>query len=149
EEAMRQELAKLVDAELIFQQGRPPAARYQFKHALVRDAAYQSLLKKKRQELHLRIAEALERGFPDVCANQPELLAHHFGEANEPARAVAYWERAGGRAQQRGAPVEAAAHFTRGLELLGGLPETPERQAQEIALHAGLGSALLVSKGFS
>jgi class 3 adenylate cyclase/predicted ATPase len=149
EEALQQELAKLVEAGLLFQQGRPPAARYQFKHALIRDAAYQTLLKKKRQQLHLRIAEALERRFPVACAGQPDLLAHHFTEGNEVGKAVVYWERAGTQAQRAAAPAEAAGHFRRGLGLIEALPETPERQAQEIALQVGLGAALQATRGYS
>jgi predicted ATPase len=149
EESLQQELAKLVDAELLFQHGRPPAARYQFKHALIRDAAYQSLLKKKRQQFHGRIAEVLEQRFPDTCAAQPELLAHHFTEGNVIPRAVTYWERAGVQAQRGGAPSEAAGYFRRGLELIQALPETPQRQAQEIALHVGLGGALQATRGYS
>src|SRR5205814_1702987 len=117
-EVLQAELAKLVAAELLFVQGRPPQTRYQFKHALIRDAAYQSLLKKKRQQFHLRIAEVLEQRFPETCASQPALLAHHFTEGNVIAKAVTYWERAGALAQRHGAPSEAIGHFTRGLDLL-------------------------------
>jgi predicted ATPase len=149
EESLQQELAKLVEAELLFVRGRPPGARYQFKHALIQDAAYQSLLKKKRQQFHGRIAEVLEQRFPETCAAQPELLAHHFTEGNALSKAVAYWERAGERAQQRGAPVEAVGHFTRGLDLIRTLPETRERHAQEIQMHLGLGMALEWIRGSS
>jgi class 3 adenylate cyclase/predicted ATPase len=148
ESALCRELAKLVDAELLFQHGRPPNARYQFKHALIRDAAYQSLLKKKRQQFHARIAEVLEQRFPETCTAQPELLAHHFSEGNEIAKAVTYWLRAGEHAQQRGAPAEAAGHFSRALDLIRTLPESRERHVQEIQLLIGLGVALQVSKGY-
>jgi predicted ATPase/class 3 adenylate cyclase len=148
-EALQQELAKLVDAELLFVRGRPPAARYQFKHALIQDAAYQSLLKTKREQFHVRIAEALEQRFPETCAAQPDLLAHHFTEGDLRARAVPYWEQAGRRAQQRGAPAEAVEHFTRGLALIRGLPETSERRLQEMQMHISLGMALQVSRGYT
>jgi predicted ATPase len=148
EGVLREELAKLVEAELLFVRGRPPGTRYQFKHALIQDAAYQSLLKKKRQQFHVRIAEALEQRFPETCASQPELLAHHFTEGTLVARAVEYWARAGDRAQQRGAAVEAVGHFNRGLELVRTLPESRERHAQEIRLHIGLGVALAATRGF-
>jgi predicted ATPase len=142
EGVLQAELAKLVDAELLFVRGRPPQASYQFKHALIRDAAYQSMLKTKRQQFHGRIGAVLEQRFPDSSAAQPELLAHHFTEGGVLPRAVAYWERAGERAQQRGAAEEAVGHFRRGLGLLRDLPETPDRHAQEIRLHISLGVAL-------
>jgi class 3 adenylate cyclase/predicted ATPase len=148
EEALQQELGKLVDAELLFQHGRPPTARYQFKHALIRDAAYQAMLKKKRQECHRRIAEVLEQHFPETCATQPELLAHHFTEGNVMPGAVTYWERAAERAQECGAPGEAIGHLTRGLELIPTLPETLDRQAQQIRMHISLGRALSAARGF-
>jgi predicted ATPase len=149
EEALQQELAKLVEAELLFQHGRPPGARYQFKHALIRDAAYQSLLKKKRQQFHLRIAEVLEQRFPETCAAQPELLAHHFSEGQVAAKAVENLVLAGERAQQRGAVLEAVRHFRRGLDLIQGLPETLERRTQEIRMHIGIGMALEWTVGSS
>jgi predicted ATPase len=147
EEALQEELAKLVDAELLFARGRPPIAGYQFKHALIRDAAYQSLLKKKRQQFHMRIAEVLEQRFPETCATQPELVAHHFTEGNLPPKAVKYWARAGECAQQRGAVVEAEGHFNRSLVLVRTLPESRERNATEIQLHIGLGVALAATRG--
>jgi TOMM system kinase/cyclase fusion protein len=147
EAALEQELTKLVDAELIFQHGRPPNARYRFKHALIRDAAYQSLLKKQRQQFHLRIAEVLEQRFPQTCTSQPELLAHHFSEGNLAARAVTYWQRAGDRAQQGGGYTEAIGDFRRALDLLGSLPETGEHQAQAIQMHIRCGVALQATEG--
>jgi predicted ATPase len=122
--------------------------RYQFKHALIQDAAYQSLLRTRRQQFHGRIAEVLEERFPEMSAARPELLAQHFTEGDALPRAVAYWERAGERAQQRGAVEEAVGHFTRGLELLRSLPETRQRQAQEIRLQTGLGVALAAARGY-
>jgi serine/threonine protein kinase/tetratricopeptide (TPR) repeat protein len=149
DEVLQRELAKLVDAGLLFVRGRPPDARYQFKHALIQDAAYQSMLTKKRQQFHLRIAAALEQRFPETCAAQPELLAHHCTEGGLVAKAVANWARAGEAARHRGAAVEASSHLRRGLELIGSLPETAQRHAQEMQLLVGLGVALQMSGGFT
>src|SRR5205807_1655416 len=132
EETLQQEIAKLVQAELLFQRGRPPRASYQFKHALIQDAAYQSMLKKKRQQFHQRIAEILEKQFPETFSTQPDLLAHHFAEAGVVAKAVEYLNRAGERSLQRCAHHEAIGQLTRGLELLRTLPETLERRSQEV-----------------
>jgi predicted ATPase len=149
ETQLEQELAKLVEAELLFQRGRPPRVRYTFKHALIQDAAYQSLLKKKRQQFHLRIADVMETQFPETCENQPELVAHHFTEAASASKAVEYWDRAGQRAIGRCAHLEAIGHLSRGLELLRTLPETPERHTQEIRMHVSLGVPLQSTKGYS
>src|SRR6267378_6017486 len=109
-------LARLVRAELIFRRGRPPDAIYTFKHALVQDAAYSTLLRGDRQQLHARIAEALEERFPEWIAREPELLAHHFAEARQTERAIGYWLKAGERAAGRSANLEAVRQLTRGLE---------------------------------
>ena len=90
-------LARLVDAGLVFQRGTPPSAEYQFKHALVQDTAYGTLLRRTRQHLHARIAATLEERFPDRVAREPELLAHHFAEAQQTERAIEYWLKAGER----------------------------------------------------
>jgi predicted ATPase len=147
EEVSQQELAKLVDAGLLFVRGRPPLTRYQFKHVLIQDTAYQSLLKKQRQQFHLRIAEVLEQRFPQTCSSQPELLAHHFSEGNAIARAVTYWERAGEAARRRGAAGEVVGHLKRALGLIHTLPEAAERHAQEIQLLLSLGMALGAARG--
>jgi TOMM system kinase/cyclase fusion protein len=146
---LNEELAKLVAAGLLFQRGRPPRVIYQFKHALIQDAAYQSLLKKKRQQLHQRIAEALRDKFPEAAGQQPELLAHHFTEAGLVPQAVDYWELAGERCLKRYAHREAIGHLTRGLEMLRTLPEDPERQAREVKLHISLGVPLQSTRGYS
>ena len=112
-------------AELVFRRGEPPEATYTFKHALVRDAAYESLLKSRRQQLHARIAEALEERFPETARREPELLAHHCTEAGLAEQAVDYWRRAGALALARSATLEAVAQLSRGLELLPGLPDGP------------------------
>ena len=149
ENSLKAALEQLVAAELLYQRGRPPRARYVFKHALIRDAAYASLLKSTRQQLHQRTAQVLEAQFSEVVATQPELLAHHLTEAGHPAQAVGYWQRAGERAVGRSAPLEAISHLTTGLAVLQALPETAERIQQELLLETTLGPALMITKGFA
>jgi predicted ATPase len=120
---------------------------YLFKHALIQDAAYQSLLRSTRQQYHQRIAQVLERHFPEICATQPELLAHHYTEAAITEQAVVYWQQAGQQARQRSANPEAVQHLTRGLELLTTLPETSARAQQELALQLALGPVFMAIKG--
>ena len=141
-------LGQLGDAGLVFARGTPPAATYQFKHALVRDAAYASLLRRRREELHARIARVLESDFPDIAEAQPELIAQHFTEAGLAAPAVAYWRRAGERAVARSANLEAVAHFGRGIEVLTTLTESAEREDQELALQVALVAPLWACRGF-
>ena len=133
---------------LLYQRGVPPQATYLFKHALIQEAAYQSLLKSTRQQYHQRIAQVLEQQFPETAATQPELLAHHYTEAGLPEQAVRYWQRAGQHASDRSAYLEAISHLTTGIELLRTLPETPEHTQQALTLYIGLGAALLVTKGY-
>jgi class 3 adenylate cyclase/predicted ATPase len=148
DEAMLQpELGKLVEAEIVYQRGAPPHASYIFKHALIRDAAYESLLKSTRQGSHQRIAHLLEAQFPETVAAQPELLAHHYTEAGLTEKAVHYWYHAGQRAVERSAHAEAIGHLMKGLELLPALPETPERLRQELTFQGTLGLAFLATKG--
>src|SRR5262245_14518180 len=149
EPTLQQGLAQLVDAELVYQRGLPPRSRYLFKHALIQDAAYQSLLKSTRQQYHQRIAQVLEAQFPDTALLQPELVAHHYTEAGLSAQAVLYWQKAGQRAVERSAHLEAVAHLNKGLALLRALPDTPERTQQELVLQTLLGPALIVSKSFA
>jgi predicted ATPase len=137
----------LVESELVFQSGVPPQARYLFKHALVQDTAYQSLLKSRRQQLHQQVAQVLEQQFPQTVKTQPELVAHHYTEASLIEQAIPYWQQAGQRANQRSANEEAVTHLTTGLTLLKTLPDTPERPLQELTLQTALGSALFVTKG--
>jgi predicted ATPase len=138
-----------VEAEILYQRGVGEQARYFFKHALIQDTAYQSLLKSTRQQYHTQIAKVLEERFPDTKTNQPELLAHHYTEANLIEQAIPYWRQAGQRAAQRSAYVEAISHFTKGLELLQTLPDTPERAQQELTLQIALGTALVATKGYA
>src|SRR5262249_43184276 len=140
-------LQQLVRAELVFQRGAPPDAEYTFKHALVQDAAYGTLLRARRQELHGRIATALEDRFPETDDQQPELLAHHCAQAGWIEKAIAYWGRAGRQSLARSAMVESVAQVRKGLNLLAPLPDGPERWRQELDLQRVLGAALLASKG--
>ena len=147
EATLQHGLRQLVDAELVYQRGVPPQAAYTFKHALIQDAAYQSLLRSTRQQYHQRIAQVLERRFPETTETQPELLAHHLTEAGLHAPAVEAWRQAGQRSAARSAYAEAIAHVTKGLEVLASMPETATRTEQELALHLMLGTALQTTKG--
>ena len=147
EATLQQAVARLVEAELLYQRGVPPQATYIFKHALIQETAYQSLLKSTRQQYHQRIAQVLDEQFPETAETQPELLAHHYTEAGFREQAVGYWQRAGQQALQRSANPEAILHLTTGLALLTTLPETPARAQQELDLQIALGSALTATKG--
>ena len=149
EAALQQELAKLVEAELLYQRGLPPQATYLFKHALVQETAYQSLLKSKRQQYHQQIAQVFEARFPETTETQPELVAHHYTEAGLVTQAIPYWQQAGQRATQHSANLEAVSHLTKALHLLKTLPDTPERNQQELTLQLVLGAPLMDTKGFA
>ncbi|WP_442509782.1 protein kinase domain-containing protein [Novipirellula sp. SH528] len=149
EEVLQEELAKLVEAELLFQKGRPPSCSYIFKHALIQDAAYNSVLKKKRQQFHKTIAETIENGFEQTVATHPELLAHHYAEADETAKAVAYYLKAGQYAQQRSANTEAIHHLMHGLEVLESLSDSPQRDQLELSLQLTLAPVLMAARGWS
>src|SRR5262249_14176068 len=142
-------LDRLVAAELVFRRGLPPAATYVFKHALVRDAAYESLLKRRRQELHERIAISIEARFPQVVETQPELVARHFGQAGLAEKAIPYWLRAGRLAATRSANMEAIAHLRSGLECAQALPPGASRSRFELTLQLALGGPLIATKGFA
>ena len=141
-------LDRLVAAGLLFRQGSPPHATYLFKHALVQDAAYGTLLRGPRQELHARIAAATETGMPERVEREPELLAYHYAEAGQLDTAAGYWLAAGRLAARRSANSEAVAHLRRGIAAVRGLPETVERNRLELALQLALGPALVSSRGF-
>ena len=115
EARLQHALNQLVEAELLYQRGMPPQVRYVFKHTLIQETAYQSLLKSKRQQYHQQTVRILEQHFPEVVATQPELLAYHYTEAVLPAQAVPYWLRAGQHAVERSANVEAISHLSKGL----------------------------------
>jgi class 3 adenylate cyclase/predicted ATPase len=140
-------MAQLVDAGLVFARGVPPDVTYTFKHALVQDAAYQSLLKSRRHQLHARAAEILETCLPGIAETEPERVAHHFTEAGLADRAAGWWLRAGQRAWRRAAFREAAAHLRRGIEVIASLPSTPERARLEAKLENMLAVAHLVARG--
>jgi predicted ATPase/class 3 adenylate cyclase len=146
---LQQALSRFVEAELLYQRGVSPQATYLFKHALIQEAAYQSLLKSTRQQYHQRIARVLEGRFPEIAATQPELLAHHCTEAGLIAEAISYWQRAGRHALERSANREAISHLTKGLELLKTLPDTPERAQRELDLQTALGPAWMAAKGYA
>src|SRR5262249_25287742 len=127
--------------------GAPPAASYTFKHALVQDAAYESLLLTNRQVLHGRIVDVLESRFTEAEEASPELLAHHCTEARQTDRAVHYWHLAGRRASERSANLEAISHLNHGLDLVASSRETPERRRQELDLLIALGPVLINMRG--
>ena len=149
EDMLQSGLGQLVVDELLYQRGRPPRSRYLFKHALIQDAAYQSLLKRTRQQYHQQVAKLLEDRFPEVAGTQPELVAHHYTEANCPAQAIGYWHKAGVAAASKSANVEAIDQFRRGLALVEALPDTRERAERERDLQMGLGPALFATKVYS
>jgi class 3 adenylate cyclase/predicted ATPase len=149
EDTLRAELGKLVEAELLYQRGVPPRAIYTFKHALIQDAAYQTLLKSTRPQYHRRIAQALEARFPELVETQPELLAHHYTEAGLGTEALPYWQRAGEKAAARSAYPEAIAHLTRALDLLDALPQGPARVQREITLRLARGASLMAARGYA
>src|SRR5215831_8003704 len=145
EHMLQSGLGQLVVDELLYQSGRPPRSRYLFKHALIQDAAYQSLLKRTRQQYHERVAKLLEDRFPEVASTQPELVAHHYTEANSPAQAIAYWLKAGAAAASKSANVEAVDQFHRGLALVEALSDASERAERELDLQMALGPALFAT----
>jgi class 3 adenylate cyclase/predicted ATPase len=142
-------LQQLENSELVFRRGSPPDASYTFKHALVQDTAYQSLLKSRRQQFHANIAATLESQFLEIVESEPETLAHHFTAAGQAEQAVAWWLKAGQQALKRSANSEAIAHLTKGLELLESLPDSELRLRQEIQLQSALGVTMMAAKGFS
>jgi hypothetical protein len=141
-------LEQLVRAELVFRRGTPPDAEYSFKHALVQDAAYSTLLRGRRQQLHARVAEVLESRFPDTVATQPQLMAHHCAEARLTEKSVGYWLKAGQQALAHSAMTEAVSLVQMGLDLLPGLPDNSERHQHELDLQLTLAQALLATRGF-
>jgi class 3 adenylate cyclase/predicted ATPase len=147
ERELQTALDRLVSSELVFRRGVSHKATYSFKHALVQDAAYQSLLKSRRRELHARIARVLEERFPDAVEIEPELLAHHCTEAGFTRQAADYWHKAGQVAIARSAHAEAIAHLTRGLDLLARLLDGADHRRRELDLQLALGRALIAAKG--
>src|SRR5215207_3495096 len=146
---LRSSLDQLVGAGLIFQRGTPPQASYVFKHALVQDAAYGTLLRGRRQELHARIAAVLEKEFPEQVAAAPELRAHHYTQAGLVEPAVENWSKAGQLAFARSATAEAVTQLTKALNLLATLPDSLARRRQELDLQVALGGTLMAAKGIA
>jgi len=140
-------LARLVASELILERGTPPDAVYAFKHTLVQDVAHASLLRDARQELHAQIAQALEAHSPELMDSQPWIFALHYAEAGLVEKSAAFWGKAGHASAARSAMAEAVAQFQKALNQLALLPESPERQRQELVFWSALGAALRFVKG--
>lgn len=149
EAALQGALLSLCEAEVLLCQGRPPDSKYQFKHFLIQDAAYHSLPRKKKREHHLRVARALTELLPETTEIQPELLAHHYTEGGDIEQALANWERAGRRAAERSANVEAINHFGQALQMLAKTAESPDRNRRELSLQLALGAPLMAVKGYA
>jgi class 3 adenylate cyclase/predicted ATPase len=145
---LREALTQLVEREFLFQRGIPPRSSYSFKHALIQEAAYQSLLRASRRQYHLRAAEVVIARFPESAQRQPELIAEHFSLAGAPQRATTYWQLAGEQALTRYANIEAVAHFKKALIQIESLSPSHEREQQEVALLTALGTALTAIKGY-
>ena len=146
---LEQKLGVLNHAEIIHQRGIPPRSHYVFKHALIQEAAYDTLLKSTRLQYHRRAAEAYVNRFPEVAQSRPELVAHHYSRAQAPAQAIDYWQRAGEVAVSRSGYNEAIGHLGVALEQLALLPESPQRMTTELALRVKIGPALVAIKGMS
>jgi predicted ATPase len=149
EEDLEQNLRRLQAAEFLNESGLVPERVYTFRHILVQEVAYQSLLADTRQQLHQRIAQVLATRFAAIVEIQPELVAHHYTAAGHTEQAIVYWQRAGQRALQHSANLEAIRHLTKGLALLALLPKLPARAQQEIDLQLALGQALSATKGYA
>jgi class 3 adenylate cyclase/predicted ATPase len=149
EATLQQELGRLVRAGLLEQRGVAPLASFRFKHALVKDAAYHSLLRADRQDFHRRVADTLVEKSPTDARIQPEIIAHHYTEAAQADPAARFWQMGGQRALERSHDVEAVAHFTRGLEMLRKLPLDAGRQKRELSMQVGRAAALRATRGFA
>lgn len=149
EDGLKRGLNAVVSAGLLRQTGSFPDTRYIFGHALIQDAAYESLLKSRRQQLHQQVAQVLERSFADVAERQPELLAHHYAAAGAPAKSISYWLRAAEKSARRSANKEAVNQIARGLELLPALPDDAERARLELRLQLTLGAPMVATQGYS
>ena len=149
EDKLAEALDQLVSSELMFRRGTPPHATYSFKHALVQDAAYESLLRSKRQELHRRIAQRLEEAFPETVAFEPEVLAHHYRATGDMERSFQYGFEAGRRAAERSANLEAIQHLVNARDALVTLPDSSERVQRELSVLMTLGPAFTAARGFA
>jgi tetratricopeptide (TPR) repeat protein len=137
------------DAELIYARGIAPDASYQFKHALIRDAAYEALLKSHRRDLHKLVASTIDEKFPALKEAHPEMLARHWAEAGETEPAIAEWSRAARRAVEKRAFVEAEQHFRAALVVLASVPNSTDRESREIPLQVALGDVMIATRGWS
>jgi predicted ATPase len=149
ERALQDCLSQLVELELLYQRGRGARARYMFKHALIQDAAYESLLRRTRQTFHGQVARLIEGQLPETLETHPELLAHHYTEAGEIEQALEYWLRAAELAKSRYAHQEATTHLQRGIGLVKELSDPKEQARRELAFQFSLGGAYLQMKGHS
>ena len=149
QEALDGALTQLTESGLAFRRGTPPEATYTFKHALVQDAAYDSLLKSRRQALHGKIARVIEERFPTTKVTEPELLAHHLATAGRAEAAIPLWHRAGELALASMALAESISHLNKALELVATLPASPARDASELGLRTVLGTAWMALKGWA
>ena len=149
EAALRDGLARLDKAEILFVRGEPPQSSYTFKHALVQEAAYESLLKRTRRQLHGRVVEVLLAQFPERAAAEPEVMARHAELAGQTDEAIAYYQRAGEQAQARSAHGEAIAQFRKAIALLATRPEGAQRDTHEVTLQLLLGGSLIADRGFA
>jgi class 3 adenylate cyclase/predicted ATPase len=148
EEILKEELHNLVKAEILYRKGLLGKKNYVFKHALIQDTAYQSILKSKRKEIHQNIAQVLENKFTHLQSTQPELFAHHYTEAGIYDQAVNYWQQSGMKSLQSSANLEAISHLTRGLDIVSKFEEGPQKDQTELMLQATLGPAVIATQGF-
>ena len=146
---LRSALSQLEDADVIYRTGVSPSVRFAFKHVLLRDAVYNSLLRGKRQEIHADIAAVLGKHFRDVIENRPEILAYHYSQAGKNELAIRCWRESGRRALANSANVEAIGHFRNALQLLRALPDTPQRNNEEIEIQLALGIPLIAVRGYA
>ena len=142
-------LSQLEEADIIYRTGISPSVRFAFKHVLLRDAVYNSLLRGRRQEIHADIAVVLEKHFGELADNRPEILAYHYGEAGNNERAIRCWCEAGRRALANSANVEAISHFRNALQLLSALPDTAQRSKQEVEILLAMGIPLIAVEGYA
>jgi tetratricopeptide (TPR) repeat protein len=148
-EELQSALRNATDAELVYVRGIAPEATYQFKHALIRDAAYEALLKSRRRELHLQVARAIDEKFPTLKEAHPEVLARHWTEAGETELAIGEWSRAGKAAEARTAFAEALENYRQAIALVKLLPESPERELRKLELAESIIQPLLFTAGYS
>jgi class 3 adenylate cyclase/predicted ATPase len=147
--ALQQALEKLGTAALVFSRGTPPDARYSFKHALLRDTAYESLLKSRRRDIHSRIADTLERRFVETANAEPEVVAYHLSAARQPRRAIPYWETAGRRSVENSANTEAVGHLNEALQAADHLEASEETDRIRLRIYAELAGPLISTKGYN